>query len=65
MTQEWKRFSSVAIGELSAIICFSETHHVNLQEIGELGITLETLCQQSIMPSRHLNGTDSMVSLGA
>ena len=44
---------------------FSETSHINLQEMHELRLELQDSANRSLTPLRLVNGTDSMVCLGA
>ena len=44
---------------------FAERSHINLQEVGETSLELREICENCLTPGRHLNGTDSNVSLGA
>ena len=44
---------------------FSESQHVNLQELGEISRELRESCNRSVLPCRMVNGTDSSVAMGA
>jgi len=44
---------------------FGVGRHINLQEGAEVRAEVRSLCDRSSLPGRHLNGTDSNVSLGS